>query len=48
MALSRGQKGAVLKDFRGGGKGGPAGPRPKLKAKDRPKLKPSDKGFGNG
>ena len=46
MALSRGQKGRVLKDFRGGGKGERPGPRFKIKAKDRPKLKPSDKGFG--
>jgi len=35
-------------DMRGGGKGPRKGPRPTLEAKDRPKLKPSDKGFGNG
>ena len=32
-------------DHRGGGKGPSKGYRPKLKAKNRPKLKPSDKGF---
>ena len=35
-------------DYRGGNKGSESGNRPTLKAKDRPKLKPSDKGFGNG
>lgn len=35
-------------DMRGGGKGPRKGPRFKVEGKDRPKLKPSDKGFGNG
>ena len=40
-------KNAVYGDFRKGGKGPRKGPRFKVQAKNRPKLKPSDKGFGN-
>ena len=32
-------------DMRGGGKSPRKGPRIKVEAKDRPKLKPSNKGF---
>ena len=44
MALSNGYSGDA--DPRHSAKGERKGYRPKLKAKDRPKLKPSDKGFG--